>query len=98
VRKKRGGDIELLEVGSPIAGAFASVDYADGETTTEKGDLLVLYTDGVVEARKDGKLLGEERLVKFIRGMEPLSPRSCGIPAALSDDVAIVSVAWRGHA
>jgi serine phosphatase RsbU (regulator of sigma subunit) len=101
--KRAGGDTELLEVGSALAGAFPDVELADGETAVEEGDLLVLYTDGVTEARQDGELFGEERLVEFVRSMEPVRPKK--VPQVifnevlrfargkLSDDVAIVAVA-----
>jgi serine phosphatase RsbU (regulator of sigma subunit) len=101
--KKRDGDVELLEVGSPLAGAFESVAFEDGETVLDEGDALVLYTDGVTEARRDGTLFGEERLVGFVRRME--EPRPKRVPRTifdevlrfaggnLSDDVAIVAVA-----
>lgn len=101
--KRAGGDAELLEVSSPLAGAFPDTKFKDGTTVIEEGDLLILYTDGVTEARKDEELFGEERLVEFVRSMEPLRPRK--VPQTifdevlrfaggeLSDDVAIVSVA-----
>ncbi|MHB1324138.1 MAG: chemotaxis protein CheB [Coriobacteriia bacterium] len=101
--KRAGGEVELLEVGSPLAGAFSSAEFKDGETVMEDGDLLVLYTDGVTEARKEGEMFGEERLVGFVRSMETQRPgkvpqtifdevlRFAG--GELSDDVAIVSLA-----
>jgi len=101
--KRAGGDAELLEVGSPLVGALPGVEFEDGETAIEEGDLLVLYTDGVTEARQDGEFFGEKRLVEFVHRMEPLAPKK--VPQAifdevlrftggrLSDDVAIVSVA-----
>lgn len=106
--KKREGDVALLEVGSPLAGAFGSVDFKDGEMEIEKGDVLVLYTDGVTEARRDGELFGEERLIEFVRRMGPTPSKK--VPEAvfeevlrytdgkLSDDVAIVSVARKDEA
>jgi serine phosphatase RsbU (regulator of sigma subunit) len=63
---------------------------------------LVLYTDGVTEARHDGVMLGEQRLVEFVRALGSIPTRET--PQALfdqvleftggglSDDVAIVSV------
>lgn len=101
--RREGRDAELLEVGSPLAGAFPGTEFKDGKTVIEEGDLLVLYTDGVTEARQDGELFGEERLVEFVQRMEPVGPKK--VPQMifdevmrytgdkLSDDVAIVSVA-----
>ena len=103
--KKREGEVALLEVSSPIAGAFESMQFKDGEATLDKGDVLVLYTDGVTEARRDEQLFGEERLVDFLRRMERVPPKH--VPEVvfeevlrytggkLSDDIAIVSMARR---
>jgi len=103
--KRRQGATELLTVGSPLAGALDSAEFTNGEMTLETGDTLVLYTDGVTEAKRDGELFGEDRLVEFVRGMPPTPVKK--VPAAvfdevlrftggtLSDDVAIVSVARR---
>jgi phosphoserine phosphatase RsbU/P len=73
----------------------------------EHGDVLVLYTDGVTEARRDGEMFGEDRLVDFVGSMGTM--RSKKMPDAifkevqrytggkLSDDVAIVAVALGGR-
>ncbi|HSK46441.1 MAG TPA: SpoIIE family protein phosphatase [Coriobacteriia bacterium] len=101
--KKSDGSVTLLDVGSTIAGAFEQAEFVDGEAVIARGDVLVLYTDGVTEARRDGSLFGEERLVEFIQHMDPTPSKQ--VPEAifeevmqftggsLSDDVAIVSVA-----
>lgn len=50
------GDTEVLE--SPrgmLLGVFDDIDVEDGSLVLEAGDALVLYTDGVVEARDAGK-------------------------------------------
>ena len=105
--KMSAGDTRQLHVGSPIMGAFETVEFSDGETTLEHGDVLVLYTDGVTEARRDGEMFGEDRLVDFVGSMGTM--RSKKMPDAifkevqrytggkLSDDVAIVAVALGGR-
>jgi ADP-ribose pyrophosphatase YjhB (NUDIX family) len=51
---------------SPGVGGFAGVRYGDQCMHLERGDTLVLYTDGVLEARDGGELYGEERLVRVV--------------------------------
>jgi serine phosphatase RsbU (regulator of sigma subunit) len=41
-------------------------EYEAERAALEPGSTIVLYTDGVVEARRDGKLYGEERLDKIL--------------------------------
>ncbi len=106
--KRPNAEIELLDVGSPLVGAFEKMDFRDGETTLSVGDVLVLYTDGVTEARHERELFGESRLVEFL-GELPPTPVSKVAGAvfdeimrftggSLSDDVAIVSVGIKDEA
>ncbi|MBE0447048.1 MAG: SpoIIE family protein phosphatase, partial [Actinobacteria bacterium] len=48
---QRVSGVELLKEHSPIIGAFAGVSYTETRADLQKGDILVLYTDGVTEAR-----------------------------------------------
>ena len=54
-------------------------DWEEGEikeTLLKKGDHLLLYTDGVIEATSpDGEIYGEERLKKFLQKNGELSPK-----------------------
>lgn len=53
----------LLTTRSTILGAFSEIDLEDRRIALSPGDLLVLYTDGVTEARDGrGRLFGERRL------------------------------------
>ena len=58
----RDGSIELLEAtGIPI-GLLPGAEYSGKDTMISEGDLLVLYTDGIVEATDRAELMfGEER-------------------------------------
>jgi serine phosphatase RsbU (regulator of sigma subunit) len=63
------GRIALLEsIGSPL-GVFADARYGDSETDIEEGSLLLFYTDGITEARREGELFGEERLTEALKLM-----------------------------
>ena len=48
---------------SPIVGGFRDVEYAANKGTIGVGEMLVLYTDGLTEARCDHEMFGEDRLV-----------------------------------
>ncbi len=49
----------------PPLGSFAH-DYVDAQTVLTLEDYLVLYTDGVTEARRGPELFGEARLVELV--------------------------------
>jgi len=49
-----------------IVGAFDSAHFAEATMLLGKGESLFLYTDGVTEARRDGDLFGEERLLQAL--------------------------------
>lgn len=60
--------IDWLNPTGPAIGLLANAPYHSVERPYTSGDVLVLYTDGVVEARDDqGRLFGEERLASFVR-------------------------------
>ncbi len=69
---KEAYDTMLLTTESPLIGVFAGLDYDEREATLEKGDILVLYTDGIIEARSanNNELFGEDRLISFVEGLE----------------------------
>ena len=66
LRAPHGGQprVDELPSGSPLLGAFAGVTFENGEERLLPGDTMLLYTDGVTEARDaDGVLFGTERLL-----------------------------------
>jgi sigma-B regulation protein RsbU (phosphoserine phosphatase) len=63
-------DGSLYKLGQPghAMGVFDDANLTDQEARLVPGDALVLYTDGVVEARSpDGIFFGEERLMSLLR-------------------------------
>jgi serine phosphatase RsbU (regulator of sigma subunit)/GAF domain-containing protein len=61
--RARTGELETLDVQSGVVGAFHEMAFHDGLVHVERGDLLLLYTDGVTEARSPaGAFFGEEGL------------------------------------
>jgi sigma-B regulation protein RsbU (phosphoserine phosphatase) len=61
------GTAELLEVTGTVVGAFPSADYEERQVQIESGDLLVAYTDGIVEPENVyGEMFGEQRLTDLL--------------------------------
>lgn len=55
--------LDVLDVQSGVVGAFEEMSYRDGQVTITQGDTLLLYTDGVTEARNpQGVFFGERNL------------------------------------
>jgi hypothetical protein len=79
-------ECRMLDVsfGVPL-GAF-SKDYLDGHLTLAPGDCLVLYTDGITEARRSGELFGEQRLVEAVSRLRSRAPQ--GLAEGLRDEAA----------
>jgi sigma-B regulation protein RsbU (phosphoserine phosphatase) len=60
--------IERLEGGGPPVGIFAGSQYRAEHVLLHEGDVLVAYTDGVVEApNPQQEEFGEERLSGIVR-------------------------------
>ena len=54
---------EALDAGGTVLGMIKDTEYSEGSVRLASGDILVLYSDGVTEARnQDGDLFGVERL------------------------------------
>ena len=56
------GEVTVLEASGLALGVDAGQAYDEKRERLPVGGALVLYTDGVIEARRDGVLYGEERL------------------------------------
>jgi len=89
--------------GSGLAlGIAADQEYEEARETLEAGSAVVLFTDGVVEARRDSELFGYDRLGRLLADHRHLPPRELAdavIDGArtfsgggLSDDSAVVVV------
>ena len=58
----RAGAVEPLGLRGLALGIAGSQAYEAEHVTLEPGDAAVLFTDGLLEARREGELYGEERL------------------------------------
>ena len=64
----------LLDGSGPVLGVFDTAVFLDLRLHLTTGDTLVLYTDGLTEAKKAGELFGEERLVGEVAARRGESP------------------------
>jgi len=105
--KRTSGEIERLESRSAPLGVFADRSWKTYDVDLEPDDRLILYTDGVTEARRDGYLFGDGRLEDIVRqegvAVEDLPERVLGevlafSGGALKDDVAVLALSLAGEA
>ena len=99
---RNGGAVERLPGRSPLLGAFPDLRYVPAQASLGAGDVLLLYTDGVTEARGPGGFFGTERIVSLLERSVPLDVERLAdevlkevteyASAALDDDVAILAV------
>jgi sigma-B regulation protein RsbU (phosphoserine phosphatase) len=63
----RGNHLEMMESTGTVVGAFPIARYQERNVVLEKGDLLVAYTDGIVEPENAyGEMFGEDRLKELL--------------------------------
>jgi serine phosphatase RsbU (regulator of sigma subunit) len=69
-------EAELLPATGQIIGPFPTKKYDAGFVLMKKGDTLLLYTDGIVEASNEkGEMYGEPRLIRTLRQHKNRPPR-----------------------
>jgi len=72
----KDGNAKFIDKGSLPLGMFKDTRYHEYYLTTEPGDVLVLYTDGVTEAQNSqGEEFGRTRLAEAARANQQLSAR-----------------------
>jgi PAS domain S-box-containing protein len=103
---RRSGWAEPMESFGVPLGVFREARYRDQETILQRGDVLVLYTDGLTEARRGNLLFGETGLALAAEGayLAPIDR----LPAllfdaalefsngGLADDAAVLTVRYEG--
>jgi serine phosphatase RsbU (regulator of sigma subunit) len=98
-----GSAVELLSAGGPPVGLFAAATYEVGTVTVPADGTLLVYTDGVIEARdRHDEEFGLPRLIDLCTGasrdvsqllpciLEAVETWSAGLEAA--DDITLVAV------
>jgi sigma-B regulation protein RsbU (phosphoserine phosphatase) len=71
----RNGDVTQIEENGLILAVFASASYSTAIHKLEKGDRIVMYTDGILEASNAaGNAFGHEGLCDLVTKTRALSP------------------------
>jgi phosphoserine phosphatase RsbU/P len=105
--RRASGDIQALGTGSSPLGVHPDATWKSGAVGLEAGDLLLLYTDGVIEARRNGEYFGEKRLGTLLKrrriSVERLPHTVLDQVLAFSggnleDDVAVLALSFAGPA
>jgi len=96
------GTVSHVAARGLVLGIEPGQEYAEVRAELPPGAALVLYTDGVVEARRDGELYGDERLDSLLAARHNLPAHALAAAVAedarefaggdLSDDVAVVAI------
>jgi serine phosphatase RsbU (regulator of sigma subunit) len=96
------GEVGQLIANSPLVGAFPESVFTTSASGLRRGDVLFLYTDGVIESRRDAIMYGEERLFEFLAtlpGREPARVIDAVMAeivrfsgSALGDDIALLAL------
>jgi serine phosphatase RsbU (regulator of sigma subunit)/pSer/pThr/pTyr-binding forkhead associated (FHA) protein len=64
---RAGGVVESLDVGGPVLGLLGIASYEHGDVRLAAGDLVVIFSDGVTEARDSGNdEYGRKRLLDVL--------------------------------
>ncbi|MDZ4064117.1 MAG: SpoIIE family protein phosphatase, partial [Coriobacteriia bacterium] len=102
LRLAASSGVERLATTGPLLGAIADASYGEQIVPVSPGDTVLLYTDGVTEARRGNRFFGEGRVRRSLRyGGTPddiakrlLAALSRFAPGQLRDDAAILVVTF----
>ncbi len=103
--RRAGGAVEEIPVGGSLLGVFHRVGFGAASVTLEPGDALIVFTDGVIEARRDRAMFGTEGVCAALAsGPAGAAPLAQAIEQAVldhtggvvSDDLAILVVQATG--
>jgi Stage II sporulation protein E (SpoIIE)/GAF domain len=98
------GEVERVDATGTLLGVLPDPPLQEVDLEMEPGDALVLYTDGVTEARNGSLQFGESRLIEALEGAQHLVDASAVAdrvihavdvfrdPSSPSDDIAVVVI------
>ena len=73
---RAGGRFEMLGQGGSLLGMLDTPLLSDTRTVLRPGDVVVLYTDGVTEARRHGEFFDDRRLRRTIADLADMGART----------------------
>ena len=77
ILKLNGDIIELIQSHGLPLGLYHNKQYSSSKTTLEKGDSIILYTDGITELQNENKVhFGNERFVENLRHLVDYEPKN----------------------
>jgi phosphoserine phosphatase RsbU/P len=92
LQRNANHEIIRLAHANTIIGPFPQIEYENTELNLQKGDRLVLYTDGIVEAKnKNGEFFGDGHLEALMKTHTHISPES------LADKIIAQITEWSGR-
>lgn len=91
---RSGGGVEAVGRHGTLLGAFDEITLEDDTATLGPGDALVLYTDGITEARRGRERFGQERLREVLAAAPVVS--AAELAARIEDAVAAFSAGGAG--
>jgi len=96
------GEFPMPEEGNVPVGIFRGATYPTNRAVLPDGACIVMYTDGITDARRDGVLFGEDRVRQAVRANLPLGAQALAdtlletvkeyAEGVLADDCAVVTV------
>ena len=103
---QRDGTVRQAPSPGPLLGAFEGAEWHEEAVSIAPGEVLVLYTDGVIESAGEVDRFGEQRLQALLAEQAGRAPAEllAHLDAALEafragperDDVAAVALRWLG--
>jgi len=103
--RRDDSSIDMLSELSPVLGAFLGLDYISGREKLGRNDILVIYTNGVIEARSKAGFFGEKKLVDTIKSKRRIRAKDLSrtifnevtkyTGGQLLDDVALLSISLK---
>ena len=63
---RRGGNVEAVAASGTLLGVYPDIELTETTVRLDRGDMMVLYTDGVTEARGVNGFYGTDRLATLV--------------------------------